>query len=555
RLEIHNYALIEDSVIEFDDHFTVISGETGAGKSIILGALSLLLGQRADAQAIRSGTDSATVAASFYLEHIPGALAAFLARESLHLEEQTLIIRRTIKANGRSSVSIAGAMATLADLGSITTELFDISAQRDHQSLLSPAKQLAVLDAYGQCEEQLSTYRAAYDEHQRLIKAHRVMVKEMEQAQREADYLRFSIDEIAQVDPKAGEDEELAQEAKVIASAEQLHEAVHLAVSHLHDSSAALPMLHQAHQEIKEASKIDSSLSTLAQRLDEAYIEVQDIYESLRDYLGQINFSATELDRLQSRLALLQRLKKKYGPTLDAVITFYEDGLRRLELGEEGEVALKELEGQIERANELMLIEAEKLSVERKKAAKLLQSTVEEKLQHLGMQQARFEIAFEQIAPTSVGIDAVNFEICANPGMDLLPIKAVASGGELSRIMLAVKTSLAAADEIPTLIFDEVDAGIGGSVALAVAQQLQQLGQTHQVVVITHLASIASRADRHLVVHKEIHQSMSRSHITAVEDEARRREIARMLSGDAQSSESLDHASKLLAKEAGDGLL
>ncbi|MCK9548661.1 MAG: DNA repair protein RecN [Sphaerochaeta sp.] len=551
RLEIHNYALIEDSVIEFDEHFTVISGETGAGKSIILGALSLLLGAKADVQSIRSGAESATVAASFHLGGGVGeALAGFLEREGLDLEEETAIIRRTLRRNGRSATTICGSMATLADLAAIGAELFDISAQRDHQSLLSPHRQLRVLDAWAGSDDLLGDYRAWYEEHQRLLREYQEMEASLSKAREQADYLRFAVDEIAQVDPKADEDVQIAQHVKIIASSEQLFEQLKMATAHLHEGTGVVSLLRQAHGEVGEAARIDDSLNPLVQRLESSFIEVQDIYESLRDYLLSINFSPDELDTLQSRLALLQRLKKKHGPTLEAVFTFFEESKARLALGEEGEVALQRVAKEIEEAKLRMVDAASKLSGLRQEAALRLAATVEAKLRHLGMQQARFSIEFSNTAPTTMGTDAVEYLICANPGMELLPIRSVASGGELSRIMLAVKTSLAASDAIPTLIFDEVDAGIGGTVAIAVAEQLSLLSESRQVVVITHLASIASKADLHLVVHKEVEDSMSRSHITSVEDDSRRREIARMLSGDDSSEESLLHASKLLGQRS-----
>ncbi len=551
RLEIHNYALIEDSLFEFDDHFTVISGETGAGKSIILGALSLLLGGKADALSIRSGSESATVTASFYLPRGPQeALAAFLEREALSLEEETAIVRRTIKRTGRSVTTICGATATLSDLAAISCELFDISAQRDHQSLLSAQRQLQVLDVWADCDELLGSYRASYEEHQRLVGEHKAMQAALAKARTEADYLRFAVDEIARVDPKPGEDEEIARQVKIIASAEQLYEQLRLATHHLHEGTGAVPLLRQAQGEVVEAARIDLSLSPLAQRLEGAFLEVQDIYESLRDYLVSISFSPDELDTLQGRLALLQRLKKKHGPTLEATLAFFEESKARLELGEEGEAALEQLAKQIEEAHLRMMESAHALGLVRREAALRLSETVEAKLRRLGMQQARFFIEFASTPPTTTGTDSVEYLICANPGMQLLPIRSVASGGELSRIMLAVKTSLAESDAIPTLIFDEVDAGIGGTVAIAVAEELALLSRSHQVVVITHLASIASKADLHLVVHKEVADSMSRSQITKVEGETRRREIARMLSGDEASQESLSHASKLLERRS-----
>ncbi|NLE16571.1 MAG: DNA repair protein RecN [Spirochaetales bacterium] len=552
RLEIHHYALIEDSTIEFPGGFSVITGETGAGKSILLGALTLLLGEKTEVQSIRSGCDSATVSASFHIAQPMGVqLASFLAKEELELEDDTLVASRTIKSNGRSSISIQGRLATRSELALITGELLDISAQRDHQSLLSTSHQLSVLDSFGSCGAEKSAYKSAYDQYQSLKAELERVQSDLESAKRELDYLSYAVDEIEKVNPKPMEDEEIANQVQVIASFEHIHEALSQAVSLLHGSDqglSTLASLHQVRTQLALAGKADSSLHPLVNRLESSTIEIEDIYESVRDYLNGMSYSEEELDRLQGRLAQLQRLKKKYGPTLEAVQAFLAKNKEKLSLSEQGEIVLSKLEKQIKLAYGTLLEHARILQDKRKASALLLSSEVEEKLRTLGMKEAVFSIAFTQTSPTSSGIDEVSFQICANPGLEMRSIKDVASGGELSRIMLAVKTSLAQSDAIPTLIFDEVDAGIGGSVALSVAEQLKNLARTHQVIVITHLASIASKADHHLVVSKEIRNNMSYSTITAVKDSERQKEIARMLSGDDTSQESLGHARKLLEK-------
>lgn len=552
RLEIHHYALIEDSTIEFSDGFSVITGETGAGKSIILGALSLLLGEKTEVQSIRNGCDFATVSASFYVASPMGAhLSAYLQREELELEEETLVVSRTIKSNGRSSITIQGRLATRSELALITSELLDISAQRDHQSLLSTSHQLSVLDAFGSCEAEKGAYRSAYELFQSLKAELEQKQAQLDATKRELDYLSYAVDEITKIDPKAGEDEEIATQVQLIASFEHIHEALSQSVSLLHGGEqglSALASLHQVKTQLSIACKADSSLSSLAERLESSSIEIQDIYESVRDYLNGMTYSETELDRLQSRLAQLQRLKKKYGPTLDAVLLFLVQSKEKLSLSEQGEIVLSKLEKQIRLANETLMEKAVALQKKRKATALLLAGEVEGKLRTLGMKEAVFSIAFAQTSPSASGIDEVSFQICANPGLEMRSIKDVASGGELSRIMLAVKTSLAQSDAVPTLIFDEVDAGIGGSVALSVAEQLVHLAVSHQIIVITHLASIASKADHHLVVSKEIRSGMSYSTIKAVKDAERQKEIARMLSGDDTSIESLGHARKLLEK-------
>ena len=552
RLEIHHYALIEDSVIEFPGGFSVITGETGAGKSILLGALTLLLGEKTEVQSIRSGCDSATVSASFHIAEPMGAhLASYLAKEELELEDDTLVASRTIKSNGRSSITIQGRLATRSELALITAELLDISAQRDHQSLLSTSHQLSVLDSFGSCGAEKSAYKSAYEQYQSLKAELERVQADLEAAKREMDYLSYAVDEIEKVNPKPMEDEEIANQVQVIASFEHIHEALSQAVSLLHGNDqglSTLALLHQVKTQLALAGKADPSLQTLGERLESSTIEIEDIYESVRDYLNGMAYSEEELDRLQGRLAQLQRLKKKYGPTLEAVQAFLAKNKEKLSLSEQGEIVLSKLEKQIKLAYGTLLEHARILQDKRKASALLLSSEVEEKLRTLGMKEAVFSIAFTQTSPTASGIDEVSFQICANPGLEMRSIKDVASGGELSRIMLAVKTSLAQSDAIPTLIFDEVDAGIGGSVALSVAEQLKNLARTHQVIVITHLASIASKADHHLVVSKEIRNAMSYSTISPVKGEQRQREIARMLSGDDTSQESLGHARKLLEK-------
>ncbi len=546
RLEIRNYALIEDSIIEFDERFTVISGETGAGKSIILGALSLLFGNRADVSVIRSGAESVTVAASFYLPTVPEEVRQLLDEKEISLEDDTLILRRTVRQNGRSTNLIGGSVATLGELRTVSSALFEISAQRDHYTLLLPARQLAVLDAYGELESKKESYQATYTEHRSLKAAYTALEETLASSERESEYLRFATEEIAAIDPQPDEDEALSQEITIIGSAEALHDAVQKTAHLLHDDNQALSLLHRAISSLKEGARIDSSLNGLVQRLETTTIEVQDIYESSRDYLASITYSAEELEALQQRLVQIQRLKKKYGPSLERVLSFYQESCNRLAAQSRGTEGLTELAREVATAKERMVASAAELTEKRKAAAARLAAAVAEKLQRLGMQEASFVITFDAIPLSSSGGDSVVYEISANPGVAPMPIKQVASGGELSRILLAIKTSLASADTIGTLFFDEVDAGIGGAVAVSVAEELRALSGRTQIVVITHLASIASYADHHLVVHKEVESGVSRSKIAEVTGEARTKEVARMLSGDAHSAESLEHASLLL---------
>ncbi|NLK06861.1 MAG: hypothetical protein GX315_10910 [Spirochaetales bacterium] len=348
------------------------------------------MGEKTEVQSIRSGCDSATVSASFYVPSPPPAhLSSFLEREQLALEDDTLLVSRTIKSNGRSSISMCGRLCTRADLSLITSELLDISAQRDHQSLLSAAHQLAVLDSYGTLGDEKSVYRSCYERTVELKAQHRQYGMQLEKSKREEDYLRFAVDEITKVGPKLGEDEEIQEQVRRIASFEQIFEALTLCVELLHgggeNPQGALSQLHQAKNQLENAKKGDASLASYAERLESASIELEDIYETLRDYLGGMSYSEAELDRLQGRLALLQRLKKKYGYSLDAVLAFLSESQQKLNLSEEGEILLSKLEKQISVATQELIQAAGVLRSKRREAAQRLQREVEERLKSLGM--------------------------------------------------------------------------------------------------------------------------------------------------------------------------
>ncbi|HKL58022.1 MAG TPA: DNA repair protein RecN [Sphaerochaeta sp.] len=550
RLDIHHYALIDDVTINFGEGFSVITGETGAGKSIILGAIALLFGERSDTQAIRSGCEAATVSASFFLgESVPPIIANYLEENDLELDDGSLLLSRNVRSNGRSSATIQGRGATRGDLTLIGEELLDISAQRDHQSLLSSANQLLVLDAFGNCKKEKEEYQELFKKMQVLEAEQQKLKKNLLDSAREAEFLKFAVDEISKANAKVGEDDELAEQIRTISSFEQIYDSLSLATALLHGSEAGsslLGSLHQAGKQIGIASKSDTNLSEFHQRLESSSIELEDIYESLRDYLSAMSFSQMELDQLQGRLALLQRLKKKYGHSLEAMLTFKAESEGKLMQSEQGEDLLLDLEKKLSLTQREMLKAATVLTEVRKRSALVLQKEIEETLRTLGMKEALFSISVMPAPPSISGSDSIDFMICANPGLESRPIKDVASGGELSRIMLALKTTLSHHDKVGTLIFDEVDAGIGGSVALSVAKQLKKLSKSHQVLVITHLASIASQADAHLVVSKEVYDGMSFSHIQQVHGPRREQEIARMLSGDDESEVSLVHAKQML---------
>lgn len=548
QLQIRNFALIEDLRINFGEGFNVISGETGAGKSIILGALNLLLGEKADGQIVRSGCDETVVSAVFHLDD-DNPLYGWLGEHGLEVEDGLLLIRRTVKANGRGMIYVQSQPMTRADLATISDALIDMSGQHDHQSLLSKERQRLVLDSFGDCGGELSDYVAAYASREALKKEYAELSRRIAAGAREEDYLRFALEEIAKVEPKPGEDEALKDEIQLISQFEHIHENLTLVHDGLKGSGSgdgALAGLHAATTAMARAAKGDPALSAYTARLESLRIECEDIQDSVRDYLSNMSYSQERLDLLQDRLSRLQRLKKKYGPSLDEVIAYAartEESLRQTENGSE---ALAELERRLGRAEESLVEQGRGLSAKRRKAALLLGKEIASKLRHLGMGSVVFSIGVESCEYGPNGCDQIEFLISANPGEPLRPIREIASGGELSRIMLSIKTVLAENDDVETMVFDEVDAGIGGTVANAVGEQIQQLSRKRQVVAITHLASIAARADFQFVVAKNVEQGRTYTRITPVSDDARVHEIARMLSGDSESEVSLEHAKKLL---------
>ena len=548
RLAIRHYALIEDAEISLADGLSAITGETGAGKSIILGALGLLLGDKASGEVIRAGHDSATVSGTFHFDHVPQMLQDTLEEMDLELDDGDIVVSRTIRSNGRSTCSVQGTARTRAELAKLGLVLVDISAQRDHQSLFLATKQREVLDSASGDEKELEAYQSAWKELETLRSSYGELSTLVATSKREQEYLAFAVAEIEKMRIRSGEDEQIVRQLEVIGAYEQIHDHVEEAVRRLHeemDGISTLGGLRAATKETAEASRSDERLVSLASRLESCAIECQDIYETLRDYLDHMSFSQEKLDQLQSRQSYLKRLMKKYGPTLDDVIRYHAEAKAKLEAGIHGEERLAELSEKIRQSRKELQEKALALSTARKKAAVRLGKEVERVLQGLGMAQATFAIRVTNGEYGPSGADEVSFDICANPGLESRPISQVASGGELSRILLAL-TAVLKADDVPgTLVFDEIDSGIGGAVAVAVGQELKRLKQSHQVIAITHLASIAAMADNQLVVSKNVEKGLSFSSIRPVEGEDRVREIARMLSGDT-GEVTLMHARSLL---------
>ena len=543
HLEIRNFALIENLSVDFSEGFNVITGETGSGKSIILGALGLLMGERSDTGAIRTGTDGILVDA---VVSVPDnhEIIPWLKERGVEAEDGVLYIRRSVRANGaRSLIHVQNQLFSRQDLCVLADSLIDMHGQSEHQSLLIPDRQRRILDSYSQNGALLDKCSEAFSRIVELKARREELSRQLEEGRRQEDYLRFALEEIENADIKPGEDEELKDRIKVLGQFESIFENVNAGTERLREIRSGI---YDAVSSVAKASKVDDNLSEFTARLESAKIEIEDIASGLREYLTSVDYSEDAVNAMQDRLASLQKLKRKYGPLLSDVEAFARKARETLDITENFEEHLQQCDRDLAKAQGEYDSIAEKLTNARKKRALVLEKDIEAVLRTLGMPNAVFGIDVSESKPSVHGRDHISFEISANPGEEKKAIRDIASGGELSRVMLALKTVLAKADDIQTQVFDEIDSGIGGSVALSLARCISDLSKSKQVIAITHLASIASLADCQMVVSKSVENGRTYTHLRTVSGEDRVHEIARMLSGD-ESEVSLSHARSLLS--------
>jgi DNA repair protein RecN (Recombination protein N) len=554
ELRIRDYAVIDDLSLELHPGLNALTGETGAGKSIIVGALSLLLGERASSEDVRVGSDRAVIEAVFDIGGRP-ELRARLEALGLPHEDDLLILRREVQVEGRNRAWINGSPATAGTVGELGSALVDLHGQHEHQTLLRRDAQRDILDAWAGCQGDAAevrrlhtSWREAVDE----LEARRARAREL--ASR-ADFLRFQLGEIvdAQVDP--GEEEELEHRGRRLEHARELAQGAEEVHQMLYAGDEALSdVLARARNTLQRLARLDPELEETSAMVGEAYHQVVEAGRSAGEYAADVDHDPRELDRIRSRQELLFKLKRKYGPELDDVVATRE----RLEVEvaelDSVEHDLSLLEGEVEGRHAALHEATAGLTERRSAAARRMAAGVEATLPSLGMKEAVFEVALlPRDEPGPGGAEEVEFRVSLNPGFEPRPLRKVASGGELSRIMLALKALLAQVDRIPTLVFDEIDAGIGGVVAAGVARELARVAEHHQVFVITHLPQLASRARAHLRVEKGERGGVAATTVVGLEGEERVTEIARMLGGDPDSTTSREHAREMLAPDAPDG--
>ena len=540
HLSVRNYVLIDHLDIDFHSGFTVLTGETGSGKTIMLGALSLLLGAKADRNDVRFGENSAEITGLFSVSS--KAVFDWADEHGIEIEDNEILIRRLIKATGKGAYTVNGSPVTVKEGEELGHMLVDVSSQHSHQSLLRNDVLRSILDKFSSLEKEKDSYTESYKALRSIENEIKELEERVRRSREEADYMRFSLGELEKADLREGEEEEMKKEVEIMGSSEFLKENLSAAISEMKSASASLG---EALDAVRKASKKDDRLAAEADRTESIGIEADDIMLSLRGYFESIDYSESELEEKNSRLMVLQRIRRKYGGSIEEAIRRRDEYRLKLEESENSEEILESLRKKRNTAYEDAVGRAEKLLSERKRGALRLSHKIEEMLHLLGMKAAIFEIRTERTETLNPdGMDRISFLIAPNKGEKLSPIENTASGGELSRIMLALKVTVNASGDA-SMLFDEIDTGIGGTVANAVGEEMKKLAEREQVIAITHLAQIASRASSHYLVEKEEKNGRTMTRIRCVEGEERVKEIARLLSGET-SDLSLEHARMLL---------
>jgi DNA repair protein RecN (Recombination protein N) len=555
ELHVHNFAIIDKLSVKFTPGLNILSGETGAGKSILVGALGLLLGDRTDTSIIRSGAEETSVSGIVSVRENEEAVH-WLAQHGIEQEEGGVILRRMLKSNGRGSAFVQSTPVTRADLHDFSTLLFDLHGQHEHQSLLDLENHRKLVDRWSGTEELAERFHAMYAALASLRERHSKLLGDERERLRRTDLLTYAVKEIRGLGLKPGEEEELEKELAILVHHEKLFtllEEVHSRVSE--SAGGVLATLRTTRHAMDEVLGIDASLSRLAHQLEDAFYEIEDFAENIRQYKSKSDYSPGRLDDVQSRLSSINALEKKYGDTIEQVLAYCAAGEQELAGMENWEEEKKSLEQEIAGTEKKIAELARELSEKRSAGSAVLQKKIEEQLRDLGMPKVSFRVLIADATRadgtpvlTPYGKDSVEFVISPNLGEPFKRLRAIASGGELSRVMLAIKGVLAESDHVSTLIFDEVDAGIGGEVALSVGERLSELSRHKQVLCITHLATIAVRADNHLRIEKMTQAGRTVTKVDKVIGPARQEEIARMLAGDRKGELSLQHAGELIAR-------
>lgn len=570
-LYIRDYALIEELEVDFDSGLNIITGETGAGKSILLGAMKLLLGDRASMEALRTGAKKAIVEGVFDNAD-EGRVPVLLAEHEIEPSENgMLVVRREISARG-SRAFLNDTPATLDVLREVASNTIDLHGQHEHQSLLRTETHVELLDNFGGLGGLVETYRTAYRAAARLAAERADLVRREQELRKQKELYGFQIEEIDAASLLPGEADALEAERRVLENAEHLYEATAELYGQISEADDALyDQIVLVRNQLQDLARIDSAFDATLQDIRGAEIGLKEATQFLQDYNARIEFNPERLDEIRERAGEIDYLERKYGGTVEAVLDYRAEIGRTYDLAKDFEGAIERLDDQIEEAQEALSSAAYRLSLKRHEVAERIEAAVGVELATLGMPHSRFEVRFtfqdddagwvrlpegtrqRRVTAFAAGADLVEFHLSANLGEDPKPLVKVASGGEVSRIMLALKAILAKSERLPILVFDEIDTGISGPIARRAGESMHRLAQFHQIIAITHLPQIASLGDVHFLVEKETVDGRTRTHIRRLDETERAEAVAELLAGDAVSPAALQSARELIEGGRQDG--
>lgn len=562
-LYIRDYALIEELDVEFDSGLNIITGETGAGKSIIIGALKMILGERASTEVVRTGARKAVIEGIFDEADTP-KLRALLEANEIDVLPQMILRREITQSHSRAFIN--DTPATLSLMRDVAAQLIDLHGQHEHQSLLHTETHLELLDNFGSLGGLLSGYQALYRHVAELIEQRSRLVARERQLHQQKELYAFQIREIDEVDPQRDEEEELEDARRVLENAERLYEATARLYEMLYESDGAVnDQLVVARNELHDLFRIDKAFESVLDEIKSAQIVVSEVATFLQDYNARIEFNPERLEAIRVRLGELDRLKRKYGGTLEAVLEHRAEIGEQYDLATDFEGAIERIDGEIKAAQKDLSEAAQRLSAKRHEVAERIEQAIVAEMAGLGMPNSRFEVRFtrredpdgwirlpvagradERYTAFPAGMDQVEFFISTNVGEALKPLIRVVSGGEISRIMLALKTILAKSDRLPILVFDEIDIGISGNIARQVGERMHDLAQYHQIITITHLPQIAALGDVHFSVRKSVEKGRTKTKIHRLEEAERAQQVATLISGAEITEASLESARELM---------
>ena len=556
ELTIKNIALIESLRMEFAQGFNVLTGETGAGKSIVVDSINLVLGGRADRDMIRTGAEKGTVQALFDISQNPRALE-YVRSLDIEPEDGLISIRRELSRSGRNICRVSDVVVSLNALKQLTAMLMDVHGQHEHQALMNPAKHMDFLDAFGgdEIRSALDKVAALYAERSGIASQLKRLLNDVSERERLVDILSFQAQEIGAAKLKPGEEQKLEQKLSVLENAEKIRQGVESAYTLVYQGDGRAPSAQETLLRSAEAmdhiAALDERYSALAGRLRELYYGAQDVGYELQALMDDLDFEPELLDKIAARLDAIKRLERKYGPTLEDVIEFGAKAAKRLDELKRGDESVSTLKKQYKEADARLRGACDQLTALRKASARSLAEKICEQLKDLGMGKTRFEVRVDpEPKPTATGMDRVEFMISPNPGEPLRPLASIASGGEISRVMLALKAISVDSEGVDSMIFDEIDTGVSGRMAQVVGEKMCLIARNRQVLSVTHLPQIAALGDAHFLVEKVAGEDRNDTHVRLLDEAGRVRELSRLVGGAEDSESSLSHGAHMLKEAA-----